>query len=406
MTDPLSPDGLERFAEVAARHVGPDKIPGLVALVSREEQVHVETLGTLSVGGPPVRKDSLFRIASTSKPVTGAAIMALVDEGVVRLDDPVERWLPELADRRVLHRMDGRLDDTVPAARPITIRDLLTFTFGFGMVVEMFMAPQPWPVVQAATELHLGTLGPPNPDLQPDPDAWIAGLGSLPLMAEPGQRWMYNTGASVLGVLAERAAARPFADVLGSRIFEPLGMRDTAFWASDVSRLATAYVATTDGLRVWDPPDGQWSHPPAFADGAAGLVSTADDLLAFARMFLTAGAPALSEKAVAQMTLDQLTPAQRAGTADAFLHGRSWSMCQSVITEGPRAGAFGWDGGLGSSWLVDPALDLVVIVLTQRLWETSQPPAVHNELQDAAYAALTRSDGASTSPTVEWQPAP
>jgi len=189
-------------------------------------------------------------------------------------------------------------------------------------------------------------------------------------------------------VLAARAAGMPFPDVLRSRIFEPLGMRDTAFWASDVSRLATAYASGADGLVVWDPPDGQWNHPPAFADGAAGLVSTADDLLAFARMFLTADAPLLSKEAVAQMTQDQLTPAQRAGAADAFLHGRSWSLCQSVITEGPRAGAFGWDGGLGTSWLVDPARALVVIVLTQRVWETSQLPAVHEDLQDAAYAAL------------------
>jgi CubicO group peptidase (beta-lactamase class C family) len=389
MTDPLSPDGLERFAEVAAGHSGPDKVPGLVALVSREEQVHVEALGSLSVGGPPIRRDSMFRIASTSKPVTGAATMALVDEGVVRLDDPVEDWLPELADRRVLHRMDGPLDDTIPAERPINVRDLLTFTFGFGMVVEMFMAPQPWPVVKAATDLHLGTLGPPNPDEQPDPDTWMAGLGSLPLLAQPGQRWMYNTGASVLGVLAARAAGMPFADVLRTRLFEPLGMRDTGFWVSDHPRLATAYAPTADRLQVWDPPDGQWSHPPAFADGAAGLVSTADDLLAFARMFLAGGASILSKETVAQMTRDQLTASQRAGTADAFLHGRSWSLSQSVITEGPRAGAFGWDGGLGTSWLVDPARDLVVIVLTQRLWESPQPPAVHDDLQDAAYAALT-----------------
>jgi CubicO group peptidase (beta-lactamase class C family) len=388
MADPLSTDGLERFADVAASHVGPDKVPGLVALVCREEQVHVEALGSLSVGGPPVRRDSLFRIASTSKVVTGAAVMALVDEGVVRLDDPAERWLPELANRRVLVRMDGPLSDTVPATRPITVRDLLTFTFGFGMVVEMFMAPKPWPVVQAGTELHLGTFGPPAPGEQPDPDTWIGGLGSLPLLADPGQRWMYNTGASVLGVLAARAAGMPFTDVLSSRIFEPIGMPDTAFWTSDVSRLATAYAPSADGLQVWDPPDGQWSHPPAFGDGAGGLVSTADDLLAFARMFLSAGAPALSKEVVAQMTRDHLTPDQRAGTADAILHGRSWGLCQSVITEGPRAGAFGWDGGLGTSWLVDPVRNLVVVVLTQRLWDTSQPPAVHEELQDAAYAAV------------------
>jgi CubicO group peptidase (beta-lactamase class C family) len=389
VTDPLSPVGLERFAEVAAGHVGPDKVPGLVALVARGGQVHLDALGSLSIGGPPVREDSLFRISSTSKPVTGAAIMALVDEGVVKLDDPVQKWLPEMADCKVLRRMDGPLDDTVPAVRPITVRHLLTFTFGFGMVVEMFMAPQPWPVVEAAAELHLGTLGPPNPDEQPDPDTWMAGLGSLPLLAQPGERWMYNTGASVLGVLAARAAAMPFGDVLGTRIFEPLGMRDTAFWASDVSRLATAYAPTPHGLTAWDPPDGQWSHPPAFGDGAGGLVSSAEDLLSFARMFLAGGTPALSHEAVAQMTTDQVTAAQRAGTGAVFLDGCSWSLCQSVITDGARAGAFGWDGGLGTSFLVDPGRDLVVIVLTQRMSESSLPTAVHEDLQNAAYAALT-----------------
>jgi CubicO group peptidase (beta-lactamase class C family) len=388
MADPLTPGGLERLAEVAAGHVGPEKIPGLVALVSRREQVHVEALGSLSVGGPPVHRDSLFRIASTSKPVTGAAIMALIDDGVFGIDDPVERWLPELGDRRVLRNMDGALDDTVPAERPVTVRDLLTFTFGFGMVVDMFMAAEPWPVVKAATELRLSTLGPPNPGEQPDPDAWVAGLGSLPLLAQPGRRWMYNTGASVLGVLAARAAGTSFPDVLNARVFEPLGMGDTAFWARDPSRLATAYAPAQDGLVVWDAPDGQWSHAPAFADGAAGLVSTADDLLAFARMFLNGGEPVLSEAAVAAMTRDQLSAAQLDGSTRAFLHGRTWGLCQSVITEGPNAGAFGWDGGLGTSWLVDLSQDLVVIVLTQRMWESAQPPAVHADVQEAAYTAV------------------
>lgn len=388
MADPLTGEGLERFREVAAGHVGPEKIPGLVALVARRGQVHVEPLGTLSVGGPPVQRDSLFRIASTSKPVTGAVIMGLIDDGLVGIEDPVERWLPELADRRVLSRMDGALDDTVPAERAITVRDLLTFTFGFGMVMEMFMASEPWPVVKAANELQLGTMGPPNPDEQPDPDTWMAGLGSLPLLAQPGQRWLYNTGASVLGVLAARAAGARFADVLQARLFEPLGMRDTSFWAADHSRLATAYAPAPDGLRVWDPPDGQWSHVPAFGDGAAGLVSTVDDLLAFARMFLDSGTPVLSKAAVAAMTRDQLTPGQLDGSAGAFLHGRTWSLCQSVITEGPHSGAFGWDGGLGTSWLVDPGQDLVVVVLTQRVWESAEPPAVHGDLQEAAYAAI------------------
>jgi CubicO group peptidase (beta-lactamase class C family) len=385
--DPLSPSSLEHFGEVAATHVGPDKIPGLVALVARKDQVHVEALGSLHIGGPPVQRDTLYRIASTTKVVTGAATMALIDEGVFNLDDRVDTWLPELADRRVLRDPSGPLDDTVPAEGPITVRQLLTFTFGFGMTAEMFMAPEPWPVVKRANEQNLCTLGPPDPSVQPDPDTWMAALGSLPLIADPGEKWMYNTGAQVLGVLAARATGVPFAEVMRSRIFDPRGMQDTAFWTSDHSRLATAYAPTSDGLQVWDAPDGKWSHAPAFGDGAAGLVSTADDLLAFARMFLRGGESVLSARSISQMTRDQLTGPQRAGTGEAFLHGRSWGLCQSVITEGPRAGAFGWDGGLGTSWLVDPQQELVMIVLTQRLWDSPTPPAVHGDLQNAAYVA-------------------
>jgi CubicO group peptidase (beta-lactamase class C family) len=284
--------------------------------------------------------------------------------------------------------MDGPLDDTVKAGRAITVRDLLTFTFGFGMVMDMFMAPEPWPVVTAAAELHLATIGPPNPAEQPEPDTWIAALGSLPLLAQPGERWLYNTGASVLGVLLARAAGQPFAEVLRTRIFEPLGMANTGFYATDIDRLATAYLPTPDGLQIWDAPDGQWSRPPAFGDGAAGLVSTADDLLAFASALLRGGEPVLTADAVSQMTRDQLTPEQKARDGKGFLDGRSWGLCQSVVTEGPYAGAYGWDGGLGSSWLVDPTRDLTVIVLTQRLFETAQAPPVHRDLQAAAYSAL------------------
>ncbi len=384
----LSRAGLDRLAEVAASHVGHDRVPGLVALVASGDDVHVEALGALSIGGPPVRRDSLFRIASTTKPITGAAAMALVDEGLLSLDEAVTRLLPELASPRVLRRMDGPLDDSVAAQRQITVRDLLTFTFGFGMHVGMFMAATPWPITVAATEAQLATFGPPDPKTAPDADEWIKRLGSLPLMAQPGERWLYNTGAQVVGVLCQRAAgASSYEDVLRSRLLGPLGMPQTSFVASDVSRLATAYVNTPRGLTEWDPPDGSWSRRPAFDDGAAGLVSTVDDLLALAQMFLRGGAPALSRESVTEMTRDQLTPAQRAGQ-EAFLGERSWGLCQSVVVSGARTGAYGWDGGLGSSFLVDPVRDLVVIVLTQRLWESAQPPAVHTELQAAAYAAL------------------
>ncbi len=350
--------------------------------------MHVEALGSLTIGGAPVRRDSLFRLSSTTKPVTAAVTLALVNERLFDVNEPVDRLLPELANRPVLKRMDGPLEDTIEANRAVTVRDLLTFTFGFGMLMDMFAASEPWPVVTAASNLRLATLGPPDPAEQPDPDTWIAALGSLPLLAQPGERWLYNTGASVLGVLMARATGIPVADVLRARIFDPLGMSDTAFWASDTSRLATSYRATPGGLQVWDPPDGKWSRPPAFGDAAAGLVSTADDMLAFARMLLRGGDPVLTADAVAAMTSDQLTEEQKARDGKGVLDGRSWGYCQSVVTEGPNAGSYGWDGGFGSSWLVDPVHDLIVIVLTQRMFESPQTPLVHRELQAAAYSAV------------------
>jgi CubicO group peptidase (beta-lactamase class C family) len=385
MADGLTVEGLEKLHAVVEQHVGDELVPSLVALVARGDKVHVEALGKLAIGGRPVARDSIFRIASTTKPITAAATLAVVGEGLLALDEPVDRLLPELSERRVLRRMNGPLDDTVPATRAITARDLLTFTFGFGMVMEMLAVP-PWPIVEAARGLHLSTIGPPNPDEQPNPDTWIANLGSLPLLAQPGERWLYNTGASVLGVLLARAAGEPFANIVRSRICEPLGMRDTAFFTTSTDRLATAYRSTSKGLVAWDQSDGTWSHPPAFADGAAGLVSTVDDLLAFARMLLRGGSPVLSVEAVHDMTTDQLTPAQKAhgGLGPDFFEGRSWSFCQAVLENG----AFGWDGGFGSSWLVDPNHDLVVIVLTQRMFETAAAPQVHRDIQAAAYASL------------------
>ena len=382
----LTSQGLRRLDDAARRHVGDDRIPGLVYLVACGDQVHAGALGSLSVGGAPVERDSLFRIASTTKPITAAAALALVREGPLELDAPVAGLLPELASRRVLARMDGPLDETVPALREITARDLLTFTFGFGMVTEMFFAPEPWPVVAASQELRLSTIGPPEPSVQPDPDTWIAGLGSLPLLAQPGERWMYNTGASVLGVLLARAAGQPIAEVMRTRVFEPLAMTDTAFWTAQTQRLATSYQPAADGLVVYDEPAGSWSRPPAFGDGAAGLVSTADDLLAFARMLLRGGDGVLTADAVRAMTSDQLTTGQKAhgGLGPHFFDHLSWGYCQAVHEDG----SFGWDGGLGTSWLVDPRLDLTIISLTQRMWETSDPPAVHRDIQAAAYEAL------------------
>ncbi len=386
MSTGLTDLGRKRLHEVAQRHVGDEQVPGMVALVARGDAVHAEVLGTMAVGGGPVTRDSIFRISSDSKPITAAATLALAAEGLLDLDEPVGRLLPELAGPRVLRRMDGPLDDTVPANREVTARDLLTFTFGFGTAIEMFFAPQPWPVMAAEDALHLATLGPPDRDRQPDPDTWIAGLGSLPLLAQPGERWFYNTGASVLGVLAARAAGQPFGDVLRTRLFEPLGMTSTAFWTSQTGRLVTAYRPAPEGLTAWDQPDGSWSRPPAFPDGAAGLVSTADDLLAFSRMLLRGGAPVLPAAAVRAMTTGQLTPEQKArgGLGPDFFKDKSWGFCLAVQDDG----SYGWAGGFGTTWLMDPGRDLTVIVLTQRMSDSPEPPAVHAEFQRAAYAAL------------------
>jgi CubicO group peptidase (beta-lactamase class C family) len=282
--------------------------------------------------------------------------------------------------------MDGPLDDTVPAHRAITTRDLLTFTFGFGLAVEMFFANPSWPVVEAAAALHLETIGPPNRDAQPDPGTWIAGLGSLPLLAQPGERWFYNTAASVLGVLAARAAGQPFGEVLRTRIFEPLGMRDTGLWATQTGRLMTAYRPTGAGLVAWDEPDGSWSRPPRFGDGAADLVSTADDLLAFSRMLLGGGSPVLPAAAVGEMTTGQLTAGQKArgGLGQDFFKDKSWGFGMAVQNDG----SYGWAGGFGSTWLMDPNHDLTVLMLTQRMFAGPEPEPLHTDFQAAAYDAL------------------
>jgi CubicO group peptidase (beta-lactamase class C family) len=294
----------------------------------------------------------------------------------------VERLLPELADRRVLPRPDAALDDTVPAERPISVRDVLTYTCGWGQSMELFTADPPWPIGAAMGAGRLNTMGPPRPDVPPDPDTWLAELAGLPLLAQPGERWLYNTSGQLLGVLAARAAGEPLPDLLRSRVLDPLGMTDTAF-TGDPARLATAYEAGA----VWDAPDGLWSTPPRFPDGAAGLVSSVDDLLAFSRMLLTGGGAVLDPGFAAAMTTDQLTPDQRASAGGFLDADTSWGFGVSVTVGGPRTGSFGWAGGLGTSWHVDPVRDLVVVTLTQRLFHSPDDFAPHIAIVDAAEAA-------------------
>src|SRR6266699_3991688 len=203
----LSRVRLGRMHDVMAGYVERGELPGLVTLVSRRGEVHVDVIGTQAIADlTPMRRDTISRISSMTKPITAVATMILVEECQVRLDEPVDRWLPELAERQVLKRLDGPLDDTVPANRPITVRDLLTFRMGFG---QMMAPPDAYPILKAGDEQQIG-MGPPSPSTTPAPDEWIRRLGTLPLMHQPGERWMYNTGSDVLGVLIARGSGQTF----------------------------------------------------------------------------------------------------------------------------------------------------------------------------------------------------
>jgi CubicO group peptidase (beta-lactamase class C family) len=375
--------------DVMADYVERGDVPGLVTLVSRRDEVHVNVIGTRAFKNPdPMRRDTIFRISSMTKPIIAVATMILVEECKLRLDEPVDRWLPELADRRVLKRLDGPLDDTVSAKRAITVRDLLTFRMGFG---QMMASQDAYPILQTANELQIG-MGPPSPSSMPAPDEWMRRLGSLPLMHQPGEQWMYNTGSDVLGVLIARASGQPLEMFLRQRIFEPLEMRDTGFSVPEASldRLATSYWIdpTSGNLTVYDEArGGQWSHPPAFPSGAGGLVSTIDDYLAFGQMMLSQGKHGneriLSRLSVELMTTDQLTPEQKAASSliSGFLDGHGWGFGVSVVTRrddiAAVPGRYGWDGGLGTSWYSDPREEMVIILMTQCAWASPSPPNVY-----------------------------
>ena len=396
----LSRVRLGRMHDVMAGYVERGEVPGIVTLVSRRGEVHVDAIGMKAVEGlDPMRRDTIFRIGSMTKPITAAATMILVEECKVRLDEPVDRLLPELAGRKVLKRVDGPLQDTVPANRPITVRDLLTFRMGFG---QMMAPPDAYPILKAASELQIG-MGPPAPSATPAPDEWIRRLGTLPLMHQPGEKWMYNTGSDVLGVLIARASGQPLETFFHERIFEPLGMKDTSFSvpATRLDRLTTSYWTNfeTGALELYDEAmGGQWSRPPAFPSGAGGLVSTIDDYLAFGQMMLNQGKHGnerlLSRPSVETMTTDQLTPEQKAasGIVPGYWDSRGWGFGVSMVTRRDDVaavpGRFGWDGGMGTSWYSDPREGMVTILMTQRAWTSPSPPDVCLDFWTSAYQAI------------------
>ncbi len=376
MIDSESQAGLDRLHQAMAARVAKGELPGVVTLVARDEDVHVDAIGVKAFGGhEPMRRDAIFRITSMTKPILALATMMLVEEGALALAEPVDRLLPELANRRVLKRIDGPLDETVSARRPITVDDLLTFRMGHGLIMEPTFDP-PYPIVNAARELQL-VMGPPEPRTPHDPDEWIERFGTLPLEYQPGERWQYNTGSLVLGVLVARATRQPLADFFRARIFEPLGMDETGFkvTAEQSRRMPSHYQTNFQTGKIEEhtvSAPSVWTEAPAFPSGAAGLVSTIDDYLAFARLLQNGGVHRdrrlVSEESVRSMTTNHLTPEQMA-TGGPILGGQGWGFGMSVVTAADEVssapGRYGWNGGYGTFWFNDPSRDLIAITMTQ-----------------------------------------
>ena len=344
-------------------------LSGAVTMVWRRGEVlQLGEIGHRDVSArTPMQRDTVFRIASMSKPVTTAAAMSLVDEGKLALGDPVTRWLPEFADMRVLEDPDGPLSKTSPARRTITVDDLMTHRSG---LVYAFS------VTGALSRAYLRL------PIRQHPDTWLAELTALPLVHQPGERMTYSHSTDVLGIILSRIEGKKLHEVLTERIFQPVGMRDTGFFVSPEGRrrAATMYTLSETGEFRHDVMGPPPITPPTFCQGGGGLWSTVDDYLRFARMLLAEGeidgTRVLSAEAVRLMRTNRLTDEQRRQPflGAPYWVGRGFGLGLSVVMDpvksrplfGPGGvGTFGWPGAYGTWWQADPTNDLILIYLVQ-----------------------------------------
>jgi CubicO group peptidase (beta-lactamase class C family) len=359
------------------RYVNDGSIPGAVALIARNDEIEVAALGSAAVDGIPMARESIFRLASITKPITATAVMILVEDGRITLDDPVDRWLPELANRRVVRTPASPIDDLVPAIRPITVFDLLTSRAGYGFPSDFTL-----PAVQPLFEVQKDGREPQS--FLPQ-DAWMAALSDIPMLYQPGEAWLYDTCSTLQGVLISRVSGQDLPAFLAERIFEPLTMVDTGFFvpADQLERLTSYYRTGPAGsLELADAPDGQWSTPPPFPLGNGGLAGTVDDWLAFGRMLLAGGTTGnghrlLSADAVQLMINNHTTPDQRK-IGELFLEGQGWGFGGSVdieiIDPWNVFGRYGWVGGTGTSAHIIPSTGTITILLAQVAAEGPTPP--------------------------------
>lgn len=373
----------EQIAAAIGALVAEQQMAGAVTLVWRDGKVvHAGATGWRNrEAGAPMTRDTIFRIASMTKPVTSTAALMLYDEGRFALDDPITDWAPELAHMRVLRSPDAALDDTATAERPITFLDLLTHRAGFtyggfhdGPIGEAYGA-----ALGMDLDSHL------------TPDAWIAALASLPLIDQPGQGFHYGVSTDLLGLLIARIAGVSLETFLSKRVFEPLGMKDTGFVvpASQHHRRARMYGFDASG-RLEHRPVHPLAAPAfleerpaglAYSSGGAGLWSTVDDFLAFARMFVSDGAVdgvrLLKLETLKRMTANYLTDAQieeaRIAGVPAFV-GQGFGLGVAVVLDPERpdptrgkggVGTVAWPGAYGGWWQADPTDGSVMILLAQ-----------------------------------------
>ncbi|NGO55833.1 serine hydrolase domain-containing protein [Allomesorhizobium camelthorni] len=354
-------------------------LPGAVVLISGPNRADAqEVIGANSIAGNPMRLDTLFRIASLTKPIVSAAALRLIEAGKLQLQDPIAQTLPELASLKVLRTLGPRSDRIESAARPLTIFDLLTHTSGFA-----------YPITAEGVSARL--LGEFNTEFLPgcSEKDWLRRLAEVPLMHQPGEAYTYGFSTDVLGLILSRTTGRSLGEYLNDALFAPLNMCDTTFLVKpeNWSKLAHAYTTEPDGRLTSIPAalDCQHALETGFESGGAGLVSTAADVLRFARFLLagldTSGRPLLSEHSIKMMTSNHLTAEQRQrpafGAAD-YWREQGFGLGLSVLDRpsGNRAnsaGRYGWAGIYGTWWSNAPSHRLCAIVMTQVMTGNAPP---------------------------------